>query len=143
MNAESGIMVIAYPNINLLAVVVVAIVSFIIGAVWYAPPVFGNMWMKLLGKKREELGSPGPAFVGGFIGALIFAYVLALLMGYAQAKALIDGVVIGLLAWIGFVITTSAPEVLFAKTPIRLYLINNIHHLVVFLIAGAILGVWT
>ena len=130
----------AFPVVNLLAVVVAAIANFIIGAVWYAPPVFGNRWMNLLGKKRDELGSPAKGFIGAIVGALILSYVLAVLIGYAGAKTAVDGAIIGLWALVGFVLTVGSTEVLFGAKPIKLYLLNNGYQLVAFIVTGAIIG---
>ncbi len=132
-----------FPSINLLAVVVAAIVGFVIGGIWYAPPVFGNTWMRLLGKKREELGvmQLGPLMTS-FIGTLITSYVLAVFIGYAGAKTTLDGAIIGLWAWFGFVITVTASDAMFERKPAKLPLINGAFSLVIFLVMGAIIGVW-
>ena len=33
-------------DLNWLAVLVAALVYFILGAIWYAPPIFGRAWMR-------------------------------------------------------------------------------------------------
>src|SRR5690606_17158500 len=37
------------PEINWLAVLLAAVSSMVVGAIWYAKPVFGTRWMKLSG----------------------------------------------------------------------------------------------
>ena len=130
----------SFPNVNLLAVVVAAIAHFVIGAIWYAPPVFGKTWMELLGKKMDEVGNPAKGFVAAFIGALILTYVLAVLIGFAGAKTALDGAIIGLLTLIGFVLTVGSTEVIFGAKPVKLYLLNNGYQLVAFIVTGAIIG---
>ena len=39
-------------QINWLAVMLATLSSMVVGSVWYAPPVFGRMWMRLIGKTR-------------------------------------------------------------------------------------------
>ncbi len=130
-----------FPSINLLAVVVAAIVGFVIGGVWYAPPVSGNAWLKLLGKRREEIGKPGQ-IAGIFVLTLITAFVLAVFIGYAGAKTALDGAIIGLWTWFGFNLTETAGTVMYEGKPIKLLAINAGLGFVIFLVMGAILGAW-
>jgi len=51
---EAGDMVdLSLTGINWLAVIVAGIVAWVVGAIWYAPPVFGNRWMEMMGMKME------------------------------------------------------------------------------------------
>lgn len=66
-----------FASINWLAVVAATVVAMVLGFVWYYPAVFGNAWMKELGKTREQLGNPGPAYGFMLAGAFVEAAVLA------------------------------------------------------------------
>jgi hypothetical protein len=44
-------------DLNWLAVIVAAIAYFAIGALWYAPPVFGRIWMTAGGMAMPEAGT--------------------------------------------------------------------------------------
>ncbi len=49
-------------DLNWLAVIVAALAYFAIGALWYAPPVFGKAWMAAGGMEMPEAGArPSPA----------------------------------------------------------------------------------
>ena len=48
-------------DLNWLAVIVAALAYFVIGALWYAPPVFGKAWMAAGGMTVEPGDGPGPA----------------------------------------------------------------------------------
>ena len=132
-------------TINYLAVLVAAVVTFVIGGIWYSRALFGPRWMAAVGKRKEELekGNMGVAYFGAFVSALMMAYVLALFIGLAQAKTIFQGSTIGLWAWVGFVAAPKLSGYLFAGWPRDLYLINNGYHLVSLLVMGAILAVWT
>ena len=41
--------------INIFAVIVIAIIYWILGAIWYSKILFGNMWMESIGKTEDEL----------------------------------------------------------------------------------------
>jgi len=130
-------------HINFYAVIAAAVISFIIGAIWYSPGVFGSTWMALIGKRPEDMRSgAGQAYVGVFISALILAYVLARFISLAGAHTIGDGAQIGFWVWIGFVATTSVGGVLFAGMPPKLWSINNGFQLVSLVIIGAVLARW-
>jgi len=43
------------PTINYLAVLVSAVIFFIIGGLWYSPLMFANPWIKAMGFSDEKL----------------------------------------------------------------------------------------
>jgi hypothetical protein len=47
-----------FANINYLAVLVAALAAYFFGALWYSSVLFGNTWLRALGKSKEELPSP-------------------------------------------------------------------------------------
>ena len=42
-------------SVNYLAVVVAAVVSIIIGSLWYSPLLFGNVWMRLQRFTKKDM----------------------------------------------------------------------------------------
>lgn len=130
-------------DINYLAVVVAAILSMLIGAVWYAPQVFGAQWMKLIGKKEKDLqesGSTGYVIAG--LGFLLIAYVMAHFVQYAGSNTLTKGLETGFWLWLGFVATTFAINCAFSLHPQKLWAIDAGYYLACFLVIGALLATW-
>ena len=70
------------------------------------------------------------------------AYVLARLVDYASATSIGEGLLVGLFAWAGFVLTTLAVNGIFAGRSLSLYLIDSGYHGVSLLAMGAILAAW-
>jgi hypothetical protein len=129
--------------VNYLAVLVAAIVSFVVGFLWYSPALFGKVWMKLMGIKKEpSKEGMGKSMAIGFVGTLVTAYVLAYLSGMLGYVTAGSGAMLGFLAWLGFVGTTTLGGVLWENKPWGLWLLNNGHSLVGLLIMGGILGAW-
>lgn len=126
--------------VNYVAVVIAAVAAFVIGAVWYAPPVFGNRWTALLGKTQAQLGQPGPAFALGIVAALVNAWVLAVLAATLGTKTASEGAVLGFYAWLGFMATITAAQGIFEKRPWSLWLLNNAHNVIVQVVMGGIIG---
>lgn len=133
-------------NISFLAVLVAAIVQMALGAFWYSMPVFGKEWIKLAGLNHKDLESQKknmPKTYGMmFIGSLITACALAIIVTLAGSNTIIGGIKVGILTSLGFVATTSISDVLFSAKPQKLWAINNCYYLVSFAIMAAILAVW-
>ena len=135
-------------NVNYLAVLVAAVASFVLGWIWHSPFLFGKMWMKLssMDKKKvdehKKSGKMGPSLFFQFVATVLMAYVLRYFIGYAQASTAIDGAIVGIWLWLGFVATTMIGMVLWEGKPFKLFLINSGHVLAGLIVMGAILAVW-
>lgn len=135
-------------SINYAAVLVSALSAMAVGFVYYAPSVMGTHWMKLAGinKDDKEKGknSLGKTVVLAFLSALLIAYVMAHVVGFARLAGMPgNGMQTGFWMWLGFVATTSADRFLWEqKRPWGLWVVNNIPSLIIFLIMGVILASW-
>ncbi|MBI5226414.1 DUF1761 domain-containing protein [Candidatus Micrarchaeota archaeon] len=125
-----------------MAIVIAAVIQMVVGFLWYSPMLFGNAWMKMSGIKMDQKQKPDMMMpmVWMFLGTLVLSFVLSGFVGYAGAKGLVDGAFVGVMAWIGFIATTTVHTVLFENKPFKLYLLNNGHYLVGLALAGAVLG---
>ena len=134
-----------------IAVIVAAIVSFIIGGIWYQP-LFGKAWMAALGKTeadKEAMRKQAPkGFVAALIGALISSFVLALFLEYGRLanvglpSSVAGGLVVGFLVWFGFLMTTTVAGAIFEGRSRKLVGINVGFTFVSYLVMGLILGIW-
>jgi uncharacterized protein DUF1761 len=136
-------------NLNLLAVLVAAISTMVVGFVWYSPILFAKPWMREMGydpndksRVQEMQKSAGPAYLGSFVASLVSAFVLALFLHQMRAQSLELGLLVGSHVWLGFVATVQLTGVLFMKQSMKLFAINTGYQLVCYLVMGAILGVW-
>ena len=131
-------------SINYLAVVVSAVVYWVIGALWFSPAVFGKIWMKGIGKTQDQLkeGFSYMAFVWSFIWSFIAAYGIARFLVWTGGNSIGDGFVIGLLAGISFVIAPFVINNLFERRSKSLLVINALYHVVGLIVSGLIIGAW-
>ena len=133
-------------KINYLAVLVAAVVHFMIGGLWYGL-IFGNTFIKLIGWSPEKLAqvagqSHGKEYLFAFLTSLVLVYVLAHFVQYTKARNAADGMQTGFWLWLGFVATTQLSAVVFEERSWGLYLLNIGYQFVACLVAGAILAVW-
>ena len=131
-----------FDDLNWAAILVIAVLNIILGMLWYSPQVFGKTWMELMRFDESECEASYQHIIGGFCVALITATVLAIFVNFAEAFTMGEGMTVGFLAWLGFVATTHFSGVIWAKKPLKAYLIDSGYYLVYLLIAGAILGAW-
>jgi hypothetical protein len=126
-------------DINLAAVLVAGIAHMATGLIWFMPGFFGRQWMELT---KRDFKPASRWIAAGIIGHQVIALVLAVVICLANATTVIEGVVVGIMIWIGFVVTLEIGELIWEKIPFRLFMIRIGNHLVALSIAGAILAVW-
>lgn len=127
--------------VNYWAVGLAALAYFILGAIWYAPALFGHRWMKH--EWRPEEGSQRVpqllAYIGEAVLSLILAYILALMIEVSDARQVLEGVVVALWIWIGFIATTHFSAVLWGRKTVKSFFIHAGFMLVGLLLMGAII----
>jgi hypothetical protein len=97
--------------INWLAVLVLAVARNALGALWFSPVLFGPAYCRMNGIAPERMGEGMPRKVATeFVVNALTACVLAMAVRLAGAGGL-SGLAAGVLAWAGFVATTSLAEV--------------------------------
>ena len=126
-------------QINLLAVLVAGIAHMASGLIWFMPGFFGKQWMNLT---QQELKPARQWIAAGVIGHQLIALALAVIVYLANATTVVEGVGVGLLVWVGFVVTLEAGELIWEKIPFRLFAIRIGNHLMALSVAGAILAIW-
>jgi hypothetical protein len=136
-------------GVNLLSVLVAAVATMVVGFLWYSPLLFAKPWMILMGYDpndkaglEEMRKSAGKSYALSFVASLISAFVLGKVIQISTVNSILYGMKIGFAVWLGFVATVQLTEVLFAKKPPKLFLINTGYQMVCYLAMGAILAVW-
>ena len=133
-------------DVNWLAIIVAAVVAFAIGALWYSPTLFGRQWMAAHGHTPEKLAamrsSMAKTYTFSFITYLIMAMVIALLMGLTGGTTMIQGIVLAVLAWLGFGFTIGLNTNLYSDKPAAAFMIDAGYQLVHVIVMGAIIGAW-
>src|SRR5215475_16232747 len=129
---------------NYAAVVVAAIVYWLMGAVWYGV-LFSKQWMALENMSVEKTSSMSPVlpYVITFALNLLIAYSLAQICIWRNADTIGRGASVGVLLWIGFVAPVTYTTYMYELRPWQLFAINQLYPLFGFALMGAILGAWT
>lgn len=132
-------------DINYIAVVGGAVVSMILGFLWYGP-LFSKPWMKAKGWTQEQgkqaAKGAGPGYALVFVGALVLSFIMAHVVDYANATTVVEGAETGFWMWLGFVLPVSGGTALFEGRPTPLFAINAGYHLVEFLAIAILLTLY-
>lgn len=128
--------------LNIWAVLVSALSTFLIGGLWYSPALFGKAWMKENNLTEEDLkkGNMAKIFGLAFVLGLVSAVNLAMFLG--EEADMSSGAFYGFLAGFGWVATFVGTHYLFERKSFKLFLINAGYSVVALTIMGLIIGAW-
>jgi hypothetical protein len=132
-------------DLNWLAVIVATIAYFALGALWYAPPVFGDLWMRSGGIQVPE--QPQAAFyIIPFLTCLLATIAVGMLAAATASDTAGEGIVLGLVTGVGIALTSLFVTGFFdPQKPQPMVWVAAVsgYHLVGLVIAGVILTIWT
>ena len=135
--------------INYWAVLTGAVLSMVIGGIWYGP-IFGKKWMEITGidpQDKEALRklqkSAAPLYIVQFLLTLFQVFVLAHLI--ADTK-IAGGLERSLWIWAAFVVPTLAGAVMWTAETGKMkwtrFLIQGGYQLILFIVFGLLLQFW-
>lgn len=136
-------------SINYFAILVGAVLSMVIGAIWYGP-LFGKKWMEIIGvstadkelnKKMQKAYMP--MYIVQFILTLFQVLVLAHLIADTTK---VGGLERALWIWGAFVIPTLAGTVMWTNEQSKMkwsrFFIQGGYQLTIFIVFGLLLQFW-
>lgn len=157
-------------DINYLSLILAVVSNVVLGMLWYGPYMFGEQWMVLTGKSKEEIENAGN--MSKTYGIMVInAFLLAIVLSYLVKQELqahyfnfptkptdmyvlrndfvitfwgylYYGLKTGILTWVGLIATTSLTNALFSDKPLKLWAIDAGYWLVVILINCMIISLW-
>lgn len=128
--------------INLIAIALAVVASYVFGAIWYT--LLSKPWIAALDKSKDQLKAainpPWLPFVVTFLAQVIMAVMLAGLMAHMGPLTVKSGLITALLVWLGFVLPSMAANHSFQGAKRALTVIDGGHWLGVLLIQGTVIG---
>lgn len=135
-----------FSGITLGELIVAAASTLGIGLLWYSDFFFGKRWRSLA--LVQEGHWHGGRRVLLIVGVFLLHFLIALFLSVFTEIAMMIGsnalyaALMGALLCIGFVATTFGINYLFARKPLKLYLIDVGYLLISFTVMGLIIGAW-
>jgi hypothetical protein len=130
-------------DVNLVALVVCAILIWIIGATWYSPALFARHWVAIVGRQMGE--KPKGVYKGmiaSLLGDFLLCFVLGHILHWTHSDTWQRGLHIAILLWVAFFVAPLYPQTVYEGRPFRYFAINAGYWLVGLLAVSAILAVW-
>lgn len=133
-------------QINYVAVLLAMLSSMVVGSVWYAQPVFGNVWAKLARiDMKKQSGSATRPIIVTMVVSLITAYILAHVTYLAHAffnnSFMMDALTTAFWLWLGLVAARFITHDAFEGRPWKLTAINLGNEFVTLIVMGLVIGV--
>jgi hypothetical protein len=135
----------AIESLHPLALLVVSIVGFLLGGLWFSPVLFVKPWMaevKITPESAKAAGWGPQRMVLAFILTLVSTSALAVLIAAHHTSSPIKGAELGLFVGAGLVASRQATNGLFELRTLRHFMIVSGHDVAQFTLVGAILAVW-
>jgi Protein of unknown function (DUF1761) len=137
---------------NTLAIFLAALAAFVLGFLWHGP-LFGKTWMRLTNTKMPEGDELKKAqaqmwkpLSWNFLTNLIMAFVLAHVYVFTQKTGLLSkniliaGAQITFWIWLGFIVCSSAAQVIWEKKNLHHWLFTMAYHFCALLIMSWIIA---
>ncbi|HEV8151128.1 MAG TPA: DUF1761 domain-containing protein [Gemmatimonadales bacterium] len=133
-------------SVNYLAVLVAALASFVLGALWYSPALFARQWVAAHSYTPEKIQAMkrgmARTYLLSFVCFLVTAWVLAVFIDRMALLSWLGGAKLGALAWFGFAATIGLTANLYSDKPLLAWIIDAGYQLVYLVGMGIILAVW-
>lgn len=127
---------------NFLAIIVAAIVYFVIGAVWYSL-LFGKAWMENVGRTKEQLMSGSKiVYLYTVIAEFGICFVVAFVIWILGTPNCISAIKVGAFFSIGLTATIIAINNWYGQRSLKLTFIDSGYHIVGIITASIIITVW-
>jgi hypothetical protein len=130
-------------HFNPWAILVSALILWVLGAVWYSPALFSKPWMAALGivpdSSRKGLAT---GMIASFLGDLLVAFALLHVILWSGARHFAAGAFVSFVCWLGFFAATQFPQGIYERRPTRLFWINNGYWLIGLIVIGGLMAVW-
>jgi len=141
-SGHKGELTVDLSQLNVLAVVVAAVLAFVIGGLWYSPILFAKAWMQEAGLDEARTRNANMARVFGLslLASLVMAFNLAAFIG--PKGSLGFGLLAGAATGIGWVSMSLGVIYLFERRSLKLWLINSGYQVLTYTVMGGVIGVW-
>jgi hypothetical protein len=123
-----------------------ALLTWVLGALWYSPLLFAKAWVKANGYTPEKVAAmqanAPKAYAGSFIAFVLMAYVFHLFLNHLGTTTLASGAGWGFHAWVGFALPLGFTAFVYSDRALPAFLIDAGYQLVYLTAMGAMLARW-
>ncbi len=134
-----------FAEVNYLAVGLSAVLSFVLGMLWYSPLLFGKAWMAGQGYTEADLegmqSGMGPTYALSLVCWFVMATILAVVASHF-GEGVGPTFHVGLHLWLGFSATVGLTNNRFSDKPLSLWAIDGGYQVASIGVMSVVLGLW-
>lgn len=131
-------------GMNYWAVAAVWLLYVVVGVFWYSPVGFAKQWFSHTGidimKMPETQATRAIVFV--MMSALVQVLTLAVIISSLDITSAINGLIVGLVLWLGFTAATTVGVTLYSQRSWKFLWLNSSYFLVVMSVGSVVLSIW-
>jgi uncharacterized protein YneF (UPF0154 family) len=139
-------MIHALTGLSPVAILVVSVLCFLIGGLWYSPLLFVKAWMEEMKITPESMKAQNKSMAKtmgtAFLLTLVSTVTLATLLEVRHTSTPLSGAELGLFVGAGLVAAREGTNAVFESRTLRHFAIVAGHDITLLVIQGAILAVW-
>jgi hypothetical protein len=139
-------MIHAFTSLNPVALLVVSVLCFLIGGLWYSPLLFVKAWMKEMKITPESMKAQNKSMAKtmgtAFLLTLVSTTTLATLIELRHTTRVLSGAELGFFVGAGLVAAREGTNAVFESRSFKHFMIVSGHDITLLVIQGAILAVW-
>ena len=132
-------------EINFLAIGAAGVASWVIGALWYSPVLFGKKWQSLVGMSDEDVQGGNMAVIFGLslVMMLIMAFGLSpIIQAHGDSITPMHGAFHGAMVGLLFAATSMGINYLYQRKSITLWFIDAGYQVLFLAVSGLILALF-
>jgi hypothetical protein len=126
-------------SINWVAVVAAAVVSFVLGVIWYAPPLLGKYWIEESKQGNSAKAGIGKTLGSGVISSLLIAFVLEVVLRGLSLTTWDSVFELAALVWVGFYFTKEFASMMSGDKPVKVFASIALHDAIMLFLMVAVL----
>ncbi|MFW5703968.1 MAG: DUF1761 domain-containing protein [Patescibacteria group bacterium] len=122
-----------FTDINLLSIILASIAYMVIGALWYSPLLFGNLWMQELQIEWKKMEGQNKAMALGVVLGVVLSVGLSIVLSMIDVNSVDRAIETAFLLWIGIMLPVLGTGPIYEKQPVKVFVITAGYHLVALL----------
>ena len=131
-----------FEPVNYLSLIVASLVPMIVGSLWYGP-LFGEMWIKLMGFTKSQMSGGKnemyKAYGFSLVGSVVIAFVLTQIFAMANVLTVQEALSTAFMLWLAFIAATKLNDVVWGGKPWSLYMLDVGYQLTSILLISLVL----
>lgn len=136
--------------LNYWAVLAAVVAAIVLGTLWYGP-LFGKMWMRIVGIsmgemtpaiKRSMVRSYSILALATFVMSFVLAHALLFASELTEAEGVLAAATTAIWIWLGFVVPVTLGPVLWENRPWKYWFITAGYYFAALILMAVVITVW-